>query len=74
MTNSKYSHRDDATSLQSTPDITERYDSDRLLLSIIMGMAALIGVWSLLCMIAGVLNMGGISELGASWFSAITGR
>ncbi|OKY74960.1 MAG: hypothetical protein BM485_11050 [Desulfobulbaceae bacterium DB1] len=75
MTKTQYSPQDDTASLsRSTPDITDRYDSDRLVLSLIMGMAALIGIWALLCMMAGILNLGGITELGASWFSAITGR
>lgn len=74
MTNTKYRLSEDAASLdQATPDITDSAGSDRLIVTIMMTMAALIGIWSLLCLVAGMLNMGGVLELGRSWLSAVTG-
>lgn len=42
-------------------------------ISIIVTLAAVIGVWSVACMIGGLVNAGGVGPLVRAWFSAVTG-
>ena len=41
--------------------------------SIILTLAAIIGAWSLACIVSGITNAGGISQLARAWFGAVTG-
>ena len=40
---------------------------------IILTLATLIGLWSIACLIGGMISMGGIMELGRGWLTAVTG-
>jgi hypothetical protein len=40
---------------------------------VILTLATLIGVWGIACLIGGISSMGGVMELGRSWFAAVTG-
>lgn len=42
-------------------------------ISIILGLALLIGTWGLACLISGISRMGGVMELARGWMTAITG-
>jgi hypothetical protein len=35
--------------------------------------AAAVGIWSLACIVGGIVSSGGVSELLSSWFKAVTG-
>ena len=35
--------------------------------------ATIVGLWSLACIIGGVMSSGGVTELISSWFKAVTG-
>ena len=35
--------------------------------------ATIVGLWSLACIIGGVVSSGGVGELVSSWFRAVTG-
>jgi hypothetical protein len=42
-------------------------------MGIILTVAAAVGVWSVACMIGGLVNAGGIGQLARAWFTAVTG-
>lgn len=42
-------------------------------ISIILGLALLIGTWGLACLVSGISRMGGVMELARGWMTAITG-
>jgi hypothetical protein len=42
-------------------------------MGIILTLAAVVGVWSVACMIGGLANAGGIGQLARAWFTAVTG-
>lgn len=35
--------------------------------------ASLVGLWSLACIVGGIVSSGGVGELVSSWFKAVTG-
>lgn len=35
--------------------------------------ATIIGLWSLACIVGGVMSSGGVTQLLSSWFKAVTG-
>lgn len=35
--------------------------------------AAMVGLWSLACIVGGIMSSGGVSQLLSSWFKAVTG-
>lgn len=43
-------------------------------MGVIMVLAALIGIWGVACLVGGIMNNGGISELLSGYISAVTGR
>lgn len=43
-------------------------------MGIIMLLAALIGIWSIACLIGGIANSGGVGELLNGYITAVTGR
>lgn len=45
----------------------------KTVIGIIAILSAFIGIWGLVCLTAGCLMSGDLIELGANWFSAITG-
>ncbi|MFZ5774390.1 MAG: hypothetical protein ACOY3Z_02750 [Thermodesulfobacteriota bacterium] len=42
-------------------------------ITIILGLAFLIGTWGLTCLVSGFSRMGGIMELARGWLTAVTG-
>jgi len=42
-------------------------------IGIILTLAAVVGVWSVACMIGGLVSAGGIGQLARAWFTAVTG-
>jgi len=40
----------------------------------ILVLAALIGIWGFACLMGGIVNGGGITELANGWMSAVAGR
>jgi hypothetical protein len=42
-------------------------------LSIILTLTVVVGVWSVVCMIGGLVNTGGIGQLARAWFASVTG-
>lgn len=49
-------------------------DASEVGMGVIMVLAALIGIWGIACLIGGIANCGGITELVSGWISAVTGR
>ncbi|MGW8161775.1 MAG: hypothetical protein ACWGN1_05960 [Desulfobulbales bacterium] len=49
-------------------------DASEVGMGIIMVLAALIGIWGIACLIGGIANSGGITELLNGYMSAVTGR
>jgi hypothetical protein len=41
--------------------------------SIIFTLAAAIGAWGVACLIGGVANAGGVTQLARAWFTAVAG-
>jgi hypothetical protein len=41
--------------------------------SIILTLAALIGTWGVACLVGGVANAGGVTQLARAWVTAVTG-
>lgn len=76
MPQTKSSTSDNAAILdqQASDMLLESMQRDRLALTIMMVAAALIGIWSLACLLAGLVNIGGVLELGTNWLSAVIGR
>lgn len=35
--------------------------------------AAMVGLWSLACIVGGIMSSGGVSQLVSSWFKAVSG-
>ena len=42
-------------------------------ISIILAAAALIGTWGIACLVGGVVNAGGVTQLARAWLTAVTG-
>lgn len=36
--------------------------------------ATIVGLWSLACIVGGIMSSGGVTELISSWFRAVTGN
>jgi len=36
--------------------------------------ATIVGLWSLACIVGGIMSSGGVTELLSSWFRAVTGN
>jgi hypothetical protein len=46
---------------------------NRTVLGTITCLTALIGIWGVVCLIAGLLMSGGLLELGTGWITAVLG-
>ena len=40
---------------------------------VIFTLSGIIGVWSLACMISGLVNAGGVGQFARAWFTSVTG-
>lgn len=36
--------------------------------------ATIVGLWSLACIVGGIMSSGGVTQLVSSWFKAVTGN
>lgn len=63
-----------STGLEITSVDKMTRDASEVGMGVILVLAALIGIWGIVCLFGGIVNSGGIGELLNGWLSAVTGR
>ncbi len=69
-TNSAIKERKHAISTERTDATTE---VSKVSIAVVGVFATIVGLWSLACIVGGVLSSGGVTNLLSSWFKAVTG-
>lgn len=58
--------------------IRERSDAttevSKVSIAVVGVFATIVGLWSLACIVGGIMSSGGVTELLSSWFRAVTGN
>lgn len=57
---------------------SDRTDSaaevSKISITVVGAFATIVGLWSLACIVGGIMSSGGVGELVSAWFSAVTGN
>lgn len=66
-----------ATRNKSQVGTRERSDAatevSKVSITVVGVFATIVGLWSLACIVGGIMSSGGVTELISSWFKAVTG-
>ncbi|SHO44675.1 hypothetical protein [Desulfopila aestuarii] len=69
-TNSATRERNQAVTKGKSDAATE---VSKVSIAVVGVFAAIVGLWSLACIVGGIMSSGGVTELLSSWFQAVTG-
>ncbi len=73
MNTINFSNTDSDTSIDQTQHNVVEEEISNVSMSVIVIMAALIGVWGIACLIGGLSGPDGLIGFGQGWISAVTG-